>query len=536
VARFNPRLGEASQLPKSWHVEEIGGVQGHTAAQDGGFLLRVPDWPSRDTKIQPAHFVYRMVRSEPEITARVVSVSGPGQCVAGLMLRGSLEPDGGLALLGVTPEHQLCLETRPGGGQRLERRELGNTGLPTWLKLAWEAKGGIVFAYRSTNGSLWETMGQARLNCPSEPFPEDSDHWQPKIYAGLALAGGQTNTAATARLEGVALSARGLLGQYYSDEQFFRLRFARLDRKLEFWWGQKPPAPDLAPGCFSVRWTGQLEPRYTEAYRFHFEADDSARLWVNGQELPAAKFSEQPEKYERVKALALTAGRKCDVIFEFMNEQGAAKARLGWSSPSQKLEVIPEDRLSYTYAAGSLDEENEGAITNICHLKGIYLRDGSFIAGEVVSADPTTALIRFGSRKSIPVLTSQIARILLRNVRRPLPFDRAASQTGVFLKNGDFLESELASLEGRALTMSSILFGRRRFSTQKPETAALVLHRFAPGPAPWEVKLVDGSSLRAKGIRLAEGGIVVDDLTLGPVRLTESELGEIRNIATPGIL
>jgi ribosomal protein S12 methylthiotransferase len=34
---------------------------------------------------------------------------------------------------------------------------------------------------------------------------------------------------------------------------------------------------------FSIRWYGQLEPRYSETYTFHVEADDGARLWVNDQ-------------------------------------------------------------------------------------------------------------------------------------------------------------------------------------------------------------------------------------------------------------
>ena len=34
-----------------------------------------------------------------------------------------------------------------------------------------------------------------------------------------------------------------------------------------------------------MRWTGFVIPEYTESYTFYVTADDSARLWVNGEML-----------------------------------------------------------------------------------------------------------------------------------------------------------------------------------------------------------------------------------------------------------
>ena len=40
---------------------------------------------------------------------------------------------------------------------------------------------------------------------------------------------------------------------------------------------------------FSVRWTGQLQARYTETYSFRTQTDDGVRLWIwpIGQPMPA---------------------------------------------------------------------------------------------------------------------------------------------------------------------------------------------------------------------------------------------------------
>ena len=36
-----------------------------------------------------------------------------------------------------------------------------------------------------------------------------------------------------------------------------------------------------ASDTFSVRWTGQVQPQFTETYTFYTQSDDGVRLWVN---------------------------------------------------------------------------------------------------------------------------------------------------------------------------------------------------------------------------------------------------------------
>ena len=39
----------------------------------------------------------------------------------------------------------------------------------------------------------------------------------------------------------------------------------------------------MGADSFAVRWRGQVQPRFDEAYTFYVKADDGLRLWVDGQ-------------------------------------------------------------------------------------------------------------------------------------------------------------------------------------------------------------------------------------------------------------
>jgi hypothetical protein len=39
----------------------------------------------------------------------------------------------------------------------------------------------------------------------------------------------------------------------------------------------------LSNGLYTVRWTGQVQPQFSETYVFDVKSDDGCRLWVNDQ-------------------------------------------------------------------------------------------------------------------------------------------------------------------------------------------------------------------------------------------------------------
>src|SRR5215212_11338500 len=100
-------------------------------------------------------------------------------------------------------------------------------------------------------------------------------------------------------MDQVAVTARGLLGEYFADGSFRNRRFARADSKLDFDWAYGSPGPGIEEDHFSVRWLGKLEPKFSENYRFYFDADNEAQLWINGEKLPQVAFKkDKPKEYK----------------------------------------------------------------------------------------------------------------------------------------------------------------------------------------------------------------------------------------------
>jgi len=109
------------------------------------------------------------------------------------------------------------------------------------------------------------------------------------------------------------------------------------------------PALPMASDKFSARWTGEIEPRYSEDYTFHTRTDDGVRLWVDGKLIVDKWVNQAPTEHSGTVRLA--AGRRYDIKMEYYENTGGAVAQLMWSSASQKKEVVPTSQL-FPGAAG----------------------------------------------------------------------------------------------------------------------------------------------------------------------------------------
>jgi hypothetical protein len=135
----------------------------------------------------------------------------------------------------------------------------------------------------------------------------------------------------------------GLLAAYFEREDFSNPHFSRIDSTVNFDWGGSGPTVSMADDNFSIRWVGQVEPRYTQKYSFYVRSDDGARLWVNGQ-LLIDRLSPQP--LTEWKGLAdLEAGRRYPIQLDYFDHTGGAAAELSWSSASQVKQIIPRYQL-----------------------------------------------------------------------------------------------------------------------------------------------------------------------------------------------
>ncbi|MEL7401315.1 MAG: PA14 domain-containing protein, partial [Pseudomonadota bacterium] len=135
----------------------------------------------------------------------------------------------------------------------------------------------------------------------------------------------------------------GLKGEYYNNIDFSDLRLSRTDETVNFDWGFGAPAPSIGNNTFSVRWSGRIEPRYSERYTFTTTSDDGMRLWVNNQ-LIIDEFVDQPPT-THTGEITLTAGQQYDIRLEYYENRGGAVSQLSWSSASQAQEIVPRSQL-----------------------------------------------------------------------------------------------------------------------------------------------------------------------------------------------
>ena len=158
---------------------------------------------------------------------------------------------------------------------------------------------------------------------------------------------GQSVTSAQAGLTvGTLGIGTGLLGDYYSAQIKTFIdpsTLERLDSTVNFDWGTGSPDPLISADTFTVRWTGLVEPLYSQTYTFYTASDDGARLWVNGQ-LLVDKWVDQGN-IEWSGTIALTAHQKYPILMEYYENAGAAAAKLSWSSTNQFKEIIPMTQL-----------------------------------------------------------------------------------------------------------------------------------------------------------------------------------------------
>jgi hypothetical protein len=160
----------------------------------------------------------------------------------------------------------------------------------------------------------------------------------------------------------VFVGSHGLTGEYFDAVDLTVPKLTRVDPLVDFDWGTGSPDPSMGGDTFSVRWTGWLQPRYTETYQIRTTTDDGVRVWLDGQLVIDHWVSQAPTEW--TANLALVADQLYEVRMEYFDNTGGAQARLRWSSPSQALEVIPQSRLwAHECGDGVGDMDGNGTLT-----------------------------------------------------------------------------------------------------------------------------------------------------------------------------
>ena len=174
---------------------------------------------------------------------------------------------------------------------------------------------------------------------------------------GSGSAGVVINPAANANGSGLSANYQNTASTNYTTQTGLfagTAEMSRTDATIDFTttvspgWGAVAGPTGMSPasttGAFSVRWTGQVLPQYTETYNFDIRSDDGAKLWVNGVLLVDNWVSQGVT--DKVNSIKLQAGVLYDIQVDYFNAAtGSAEAHLYWWSPSQTKQIIPQSRL-----------------------------------------------------------------------------------------------------------------------------------------------------------------------------------------------
>ncbi len=145
----------------------------------------------------------------------------------------------------------------------------------------------------------------------------------------------------------------GLTAQYYTNSSSSysspanfnpgSLVLTRSDPVIDFNWSNSTALPIPSGGYYCVRWTGQVQPQYSETYYFDANTDDGVKLWVNDQLIIDTWVLRGAA--DSIGSITLQGGVRYDIRMDYFNGGGLGVAHLYWYSASQSKQIIPSTRL-----------------------------------------------------------------------------------------------------------------------------------------------------------------------------------------------
>ncbi|MCB9263609.1 MAG: PQQ-dependent sugar dehydrogenase [Lewinellaceae bacterium] len=179
------------------------------------------------------------------------------------------------------------------------------------------------------------------------------------IFTFSQWAGGSTQSTATFQApdslfsltayyeEALVGTGSGLTGAYYDEEEHNfegTPAFWRIDTTVNFNWEGSSAAPALiGEDFYSIRWTGGIEPLFSEEHSFYLISDDGVRLWVNDELVIDQWVPQAPT--ETQGSIFLEKGRRYPIKLEYFEDGGGAVCQLFWSSSRLPREIIPKRQL-----------------------------------------------------------------------------------------------------------------------------------------------------------------------------------------------
>jgi hypothetical protein len=139
-------------------------------------------------------------------------------------------------------------------------------------------------------------------------------------------------------------NGKGLKGEYFNSANFTNPAFTRIDSNVSFTEWSAGVHYAIKGSTYSVRWTGRIQPQYSETYTFLLHSSGGHRLWIDNKLMLDGWIEHAPGVYSSVP-ISLIAGKKYDIKLEYFNTERSTGIGLAWTSPSLPLEYVPQSQL-----------------------------------------------------------------------------------------------------------------------------------------------------------------------------------------------
>jgi hypothetical protein len=95
---------------------------------------------------------------------------------------------------------------------------------------------------------------------------------------------------------------------------------------------------------YSIRFTGSIQPQFTEDYLFSTEVAGGVRLWIDDK-LLIDSWQDNYTTTHTSSPITLEAGKKYRIRLEYFNKDDRSALYLFWQSKSLPRELVPQSQL-----------------------------------------------------------------------------------------------------------------------------------------------------------------------------------------------
>lgn len=260
-------------------------------------------------------------------------------------------PGGGLPVISVTASAPTAAEPNVPGEFSFTRAGSTNAAVTVNFVVGGTATSGVDYQTLGTNITIavGQTSATLAVTVIDDLLSEGPETVVVTLASGTGYLVGAPASATVTIADDDLTAQNGLNASYYNNTNLSGAPvLTRVDPNINFSWGTGSPGAGVNADNFSCKWTGYVQPQFSQTYTFYLNHNDGGRLWVNGVKLVE---NWNVGIAEDSGTIELVAGNYYPIEVHHFEGVNTATAILSWSSANQPKQVIPTERLFPTLPA-----------------------------------------------------------------------------------------------------------------------------------------------------------------------------------------